>query len=301
MTPRRHGRLRRLILAAILAIIAPAFGYASTAPMTPAVVASTPAPDTPMRIRYGDTDDTFGDLYLPRTRAPHPVVVLIHGGGWAQHRSLTQFAPHARSLAEHGVAVWNIEYRRVNGAGGWPLTLTDVDNAVDALATVVQNRTGNRLDLQRVHLAGHSAGGQLAAWVAARHAPAHSGGPSGLRVRSATLMAAVLDLHHAATKGHDPHVRKLLGGRPDEVPDRYRIASPIANLPVALHITAIHGDNDRVVSPEHSRRYVTAAHSANTAKLHILPGTGHAEFTDAAAPAWSAAQATILDYTATLR
>jgi hypothetical protein len=27
-------------------------------------------------------------------------------------------------LAARGVAVWNIEYRRVNGAGGWPTTLT---------------------------------------------------------------------------------------------------------------------------------------------------------------------------------
>lgn len=112
---------------------------------------------------------------------------------WAQTRTLSEFCAQARSLAAHGVAVWNIEYRRVNGAGGWPTTLTDVDDAVTALATHVQSRVGNLLDLQQVHLAGYSAGGHLAAWVASRRAapPKKAGARPEIRIGSAALMAAV--------------------------------------------------------------------------------------------------------------
>ncbi|MEV4123770.1 alpha/beta fold hydrolase [Nocardia sp. NPDC049707] len=300
MVTDQRGRWRSLVVAVVLAV---STMYAVVERAAPPVIATDPAPTaagTPLRISYGDTPDNVGDLYLPAdgSDGPYPVVVLIHGGGWSQNRTMTQFAPMSKSLAEHGVAVWNIEYRRINGSGGWPGTLTDVGDAVNALATVVQQHCGGRLDLRRVHVAGHSAGGQLAAWVAGQHTlvsnvPAAHPMP---RILSATLMAAVLDLELAATSGRDAFVRNLLGGLPDEVPDRYQMASPIAHLPVGVHITALHGDKDRVVAPEQSRRYIAAATRAGIpANLRILPGTGHAEFTDIASPAWAAAQQTILD------
>ncbi|MGY2126593.1 hypothetical protein ACW9HJ_34565 [Nocardia gipuzkoensis] len=117
--------------------------------------------------------------------------------------------------------------------------LTDVNDAVTALATHVQPSVGNLLDLQRVHLAGYSAGGHLAAWVAGRRAVG-SGKASQrpeIHLRSVTLMAAVLDLEFAVTNGRDGFVRKLLGGSPSEVPDRYDFASPIAHLPTGLRVT----------------------------------------------------------------
>ena len=97
------------------------------------------------------------------------MVVMVHGGGWLEDHDLSYFEPLSQSLADEGVAVWNIEYRRVGGTGGWPATLADVDDATDALATSVQEAAGGRLDLEQVHLAGHSAGGHLAAWIAGRH------------------------------------------------------------------------------------------------------------------------------------
>ncbi|MFI9415195.1 alpha/beta hydrolase family protein [Nocardia gamkensis] len=294
-----HGRLRRLFTVTALTIGVLVIGFGPSDPAAPAMVDTT-STAAPLRIPYGDSADTFGELYLPNSRAGrYPIVVLIHGGGWAQSRTLGEFAAQAKSLADHGVAVWNIEYRRVNGAGGWPTTLTDVDDAVTALATRVQPLLGDKLDLQRVHLAGYSAGGHLAAWVAGRHASAsgtHRAQPQ-IRIRSITLMAAVLDLEFAATNGRDGFVRKLLGGSPSEVPDRYQLASPIAHLPTGLHITAIHGDADRVVSLEQSRRYITAAvRAGNTAELHVLHQTGHAEFTAATSPAWTTARTAIVDH-----
>ncbi|MEV6561579.1 alpha/beta hydrolase [Nocardia sp. NPDC051756] len=303
------GRIRRawkLGLATLLAVVAVIAGNTATEPVFTAAVTldTAPAvPGVPLRLAYGASPDMFGDLYLPTTgAAPYPVVVLIHGGGWSQNRTLDHVGPLAASLAQAGVAVWNIEYRRVNGVGGWPITLTDVDDAVRSLATVVNLRSGNRLDLQRVHLAGHSAGGQLAAWVAGRQTTGTERALNPIRIRSATLMAGVLDLEFAVNNGRDGYVRKLLGGRPDDVPDRYRMASPIAHLPVGVRISALHGDRDTVVAPAQSRRYVAAAQRAGeTADLQILDGIGHGEFADANSPAWAAARKTILEHVATLR
>ncbi|MFC9432181.1 alpha/beta hydrolase family protein [Nocardia sp. NPDC057030] len=301
------GTIRRawkLGLATLLAVVAVIAGNTATEPVFTAAVTldTAPAvPGVPLRIAYGTAPDMFGDLYLPTTAAaPYPVVVLIHGGGWSQNRTLDHVGPLAASLAAAGVAVWNIEYRRVNGAGGWPVTLTDADDAVRSLATVVNLRSGNRLDLRRVHLAGHSAGGQLAAWVAGRQSTEAQ--PTAVRIRSVTLMAGVLDLEFAVTNGRDGFVRRLLGGRPDDVPDRYRLASPIAHLPVGVRISALHGDRDTVVAPAQSRRYVAAARRAGqAAELRILDGTGHGEFADANSPAWAAARETILANVAALR
>ncbi|MBB5911940.1 acetyl esterase/lipase [Nocardia transvalensis] len=278
--------------------ISTSFGTAEQA--LPAAIAPSPAPaspDAPLRIPYGATDDRFGDLYLPSSgRGPYPVVVLIHGGSWSQNRTLSESAPMAAALARDGVAVWNIEYRRVNGMGGWPTTLTDAYDAFMALTTVAQQQSGDRLDLGNVHLAGHSAGGQLAALVAGRytHTMGRTEAPP-IRIRSVTLLAAVLDLRLAATTGRDGFVRKLLGGTPEEVPGRYEFASPIGQIPLGVRISALHGDRDRVVAPEQSRRYITAAGRAGTtADLRILEGVGHGDFVDPASQAWAAARATIL-------
>ncbi|WP_433654961.1 alpha/beta hydrolase family protein [Nocardia sp. CA-128927] len=292
-------------MATVLAIVVGIAGHTATEQAFPAAIAFDPAPASPLRIAYGTFPDTFGDLYLPTTGVgPYPVVVLIHGGGWSQNRTLEHVAPLALSLAQRGVAVWNIEYRRVDGAGGWPVTLTDVDDALTALATIVNPKSGNRIDLQRVHLAGHSAGGQLAAWAAGRHTGFTDNRQTiaAVRIRSATLMAAVLDLVFAVNNGRDGFVRKLLGGLPDDVPDHYQLASPIAHLPHGVRISALHGDRDRVVSPDQSRRYVSAATSAGeSADLQILDGIGHGEFADVTSPAWRAARETILDHAAMLR
>ncbi|WP_324194009.1 alpha/beta hydrolase family protein [Nocardia blacklockiae] len=305
MLATKRGRLRALAVTAVLAAVAFTTGYGAVEPAAPAVAAiGAPAtPDAPLRIDYGSGPDTFGDLYLPAGgTGPYPVVVLIHGGSWAQYRTLAQFAPQATALARQGVAVWNVEYRRVNGAGGWPVTLTDVDDAVTALATVVQQRSGRRLDLRRVHLAGHSAGGHLAAWVAGRHASPDPAARRGIRIRSLTVLAGVLDPVLAVRNGRDGAVRKLLGGGPEEVPERYQEASPIAHLPRGIHVSALHGEADRVVDPEQSRRYVAAARAAgNTTDLQLLPGVGHAEFTTPTSSAWASAFKVVLDNVERLR
>ncbi|MBO0852745.1 MAG: alpha/beta fold hydrolase [Nocardia sp.] len=292
----RHGVRRRWAVVAVLAAVLGVVGWGPVQPV-PKVAAAPVTPVSPMRVAYGSQPDMFGDLYLPPRRSGSaekcPVVVLFHGGGWLRYLSLRQFAAHASELADAGVAVWNVEYRRVNGGGGYPTTLTDADAAVGALSTVVQRRAGGRLDLDQVHLAGHSAGGQLAAWTAGRRTAGVSAG-QGVRIRSLTLMASVLDMGYAASHGRDPFVPKLLGGTPETVPDRYRFASPIDNLPRDIHITAVQGTADRLVSVQQTSRYMAAAGRANRIETHILPGVGHTPFTDVHSPAWATAREAIL-------
>ncbi len=257
--------------------------------------------DPPIRLAYGADKDNIGDLYLPDNGADGlPVVVMVHGGGWQTKYDMTYFAPISRAIADRGIAVWNIEYRR---GVDWRDTLADVDNATEALANTVQEAAGGRLDLDRVQVAGHSAGGQLAAWIAGRHTLDASapGAQPRIRPASATIMAGVFDMARAANIGNDRFVPAFLGGMPNQVPDSYRIASPIEHLPTDVAVTAIHGDSDATVSVNQSKVYVEAARSAgDSAELEILPGLGHSDFVDPTSLAWSTSVDTIAEHAASL-
>src|ERR1700724_95725 len=119
-----------------------------------------------IRLKYGDESVQFGDLYVPADEESHPVVILIHGGFWRAAYDLSLMTKLAQDLAARGIAAWNIEYRRVgNSGGGWPGTFLDVAGATDYVMTIAATY---RLDLQQVVAVGHSAGGHLALWLAAR-------------------------------------------------------------------------------------------------------------------------------------
>src|SRR5271155_5707719 len=119
----------------------------------------------PRRYRYGPHASQRADLHLPRTSGPHPLVVLIHGGSWHDHYGKIVTRPLAADLASQGWAVWNIEYRREGGGGGWPATFDDVATAIDRLREITREAAP---DLGRMVAAGHSAGRQPALWAAGR-------------------------------------------------------------------------------------------------------------------------------------
>lgn len=242
------------------------------------------------RIAYADHDHAFADLWLPAGDGAVPVVILVHGGFWRQQYALDLMDGLAASLADAGYAAWNIEYRRVGGGGGFPETFDDVAAAVDHLALLGRERGRGRLDLDRVAVVGHSAGGHLAAWVASRHVlPA--GGPGAdpsVRPVVAFPQAGVLDLVSCAEDGvGGTACPDLLGGGPDEAPERYAVASPRALLPLGVPVIAIHGSRDDIVPPAQSERYVASAVAAgDPAELVSVVGADHFDVIDPGHESW---------------
>ena len=246
------------------------------------------AAPAPITVRYGPLAGQEGDLHLP-ARGGAPVVCLLHGGFWRMPYGREQLDAVARDLAARGFAAWNLEYRRLGAAGGgWPGTFDDVAAGIDRLAGLVEE--GVALDLDRVVVCGHSAGGHLALWSAARGRGGEGRGARGIRVRAVAGAAPLADLvrvHELGLGGGA--VGELLGGAPEEMPGRFRAASPLALLPLGVPQLLLHGSADAAVPLEISRAYCRAARAAgDEVDLVELPGAGHMDFLDPASPAHAA-------------
>ena len=229
---------------------------------------------------YGRRRLNRGAWLLPRDGRELPVVVLVHGGFWSARYDRHLEDPLAEMLAGRGLAVWNIDYRGKDAP--WPATFSDVSAAVDHLTT---SRHTDRLDLARVAVVGHSAGGHLALWSASRSrlpAGAVGAGPR-VKVGLVVAQAPVTDLVTAARQGvGGGAVQALMGGGPDEQPERYAVGSPLALLPVPdVRVVLVHGDADPDVPVEQSRIYHAAAERAGMqVDLHEMAGEGHYEHLD---------------------
>ncbi len=191
-------------------------------------------------------------------------------------------------LARHGLAAWNLEYRRVGGGGGWPETFHDVAAGVDALAQL-----DAPLDLERVGAVGHSAGGQLAVWAAARpRLPARvPGAEQRVAIGAVVSQAGVLDLRLAAELSPSNEPTRALLGDPAANAWAYDVASPMEHLPLGVPQLVLHGDRDETVSMRIAEAYATRARAAgDPCELVVLPDTGHFEHIDAGSDAWRVAR-----------
>jgi acetyl esterase/lipase len=244
---------------------------------------------TPPAEAYRPGPDRFGELWRPDGAGPWPVVALLHGGFWRAGRTLELMRPLAADLAGRGYAAWNLEYRRVGQpGGGWPGTCEDVAAGLDHLAGLAERAP---LDLDRLVVAGHSAGGHLALWSAAR-AGLPSGAPGAAPQVTPWLtvsLAGVCDLHAGAADGiGEDAVAGFLGATPDQDPERYRLASPRARLPLGVRQLLVHGDADTRVPVSQSRAYAAAAAAAgDPVELVELAGVDHLAVIDPASPAWA--------------
>jgi len=249
-------------------------------------VAAMPSRAADARITYGAAPEQFGELRLPSGPGPHPVVVLIHGGCWRAEYDITHIAPLATALAAEGWAVWAIEYRRVGSpGGGWPGTFLDVGAAIDYLRTVAKTHP---LDLSRVVVTGHSAGGHLALWSASRgvlpkDSPIATADP--LVPRGVVSIAGITDIGaYASPNGCGSAVVPLMGGVPDAVSDRYTQASPVALVP-PVPVQLIVGTADTIVPRTQADAFVKAAGTRATVRL--VEGAGHFDLIAPDREAWT--------------
>jgi acetyl esterase/lipase len=242
------------------------------------------------KYRYGEDPSQWGELFLPELPGGgehRGVVVVIHGGYWRAQYGAELGEPLARDLAAHGMAAWNLEYRRAGNGGGWPHTFMDVLAGIDKLSELAG---AHSLNLGTVVALGHSAGGHLAAWAAGRDKLAHLGLPSADRqvpramngsavhLTGVVSQSGLLNLAEAEKLNlSNGAVSNLLGGSSSKYPVRHKFADPMVALPLAVPVYAVHGSDDTSVPLCESRSYVHEALAARmTAKLVMVPGDHYA-------------------------
>lgn len=266
--------------------------------VTPDVVNALPCKPADVQSAYGPAPSQYGELRLPKGDGPYPVAVVFHGGCWLSlYADLRNADALADALRDEGIATWNVEYRCVDqDGGGWPGTFLDAGSAVDHLRALAAD---HRLDLDRVITVGHSAGGHLALWTAARHrlpeeSPLWTADPLGLR--GAIVLGGPGDLKafapHADAECRQGVVAELLG-KPgvssEKLEARYRCGSPVKLLPLVVRQVMISTEHDWVVPPVLGAAYVEAARDAGDDIEHIIiQGAGHHELMVPGSVTWPA-------------
>lgn len=279
------GRARGVIGAALLCTL---FGGALAAQepasrlLRPADIDRLPLQSPGIRVPYGADSLQFGELRVPTGRGPFPVAIVLHGGCWyGPYASARNAAPLADALAASGIATWNVEYRRYDHpGGGWPGTFADVADATDHLRRLA---AAHSLDTTRIVAIGHSAGAQLAAWLATRARLATTSAlyrAAPLRVSGVVALGGVMDLREFQTRQRatcgNPAVESLLGGLPDQVPDRLAQVSPIERLPLGVPHEHVAGALDRIAPRDVLETFARAARDrGDTVTVTIIPGLGH--------------------------
>jgi acetyl esterase/lipase len=242
-----------------------------------------PMPDH--KIAYGEDASQFGELWLPAGKGPHPVVLMIHGGCWlASLPGPELLAYQADALRRAGLAVWSISYRRNDQPGGaYPGTFLDVARGADKLRELAEKYP---LDLSHVVATGHSAGGHLALWAAARpniaaDSPLKTAHP--LPIAAVVSLAGVPDLAYGARMGFcDKAIDKLVDlekrdGKGENAP-AWKDTSPMALLPLRVRQTLVHGVYDAITPPAYGYGYRRrAAEAGDTVDIVNVDEAGHFE------------------------
>ena len=248
-------------------------------------ILTLPPPPADARISYGSDHNQFGEIRVPKGKGPFPLVMNIHGGFWRAAYDLSHAGHLCAALTAKGLVTWNLEYRRVgNPGGGWPGTFEDIRSACRYLPQLAKRYT---IDLNKVVVMGHSAGGQLALCLAARESA----------VKRVVSLAGVVDLQ----KAYEMHLSNdavvaFMGGKPSEVPEHYAEADPM-KLTISRSTVQwlIHGAADDVVPSYFSRNY-TQTKQQSGANVHYLEisTAGHYELIDPRSRAWEKVADTVL-------
>jgi acetyl esterase/lipase len=286
-------KMKTTLLAAAMAGSVGGAGMAVAAPMTLQDYLALSGPAPSQHVAYGAAPSQFAELFQPAGDGPFPVAVIIHGGCWTKEfGGITQMRNMAGDLARQGVAVWNVEYRRYDeDGGGYPGMYQDVATAMDRLRVLA---TEHKLDLQRIVLVGHSAGGHLAQWAGARarlprNSPLYVADP--LPVPVVISLGGLADLRNEQAlikTSCDRDIAQLAGVASAERPDIFSDTSPGEMLPAGVRTVLIHGEHDTIapvrVGQDYARR---AKEVGDAAEVLLLPGGSHYDEVAASSPSWA--------------
>ena len=269
---------------------------ATAAPMTWDQLLARPKPQPTRTVAYGADPNQVADLWLPAGAGPFPIVVMIHGGCWQASITNRQYMNYAaEDLRRRGIAVWNIEYRAVDQpGGGYPGTFKDVGAAIDRLAIEAPHAN---VSMKRVIVLGHSAGGHLALWSAARYKLPDS---SVLHWAAPQPVAGVVDIAGIPNLKTDTDtacgadvLHKLTGPATHAHPDVYADTSPSALLPLGVPQVVIHGAQDVTVPAAVGMAYAQAARAAGDKVAFHSPRGNHVQEVTPGEPAWEDAVAAV--------
>ncbi len=254
-------------------------------------------------VRYGDRPDQLADVHVPPLRqrdsavrsGAYLLILFLHGGFWRAEYGREHTRPLAEALAAAGFVVCAPEYRRSGQrGGGWPGTFDDVAAAVDRLPMLVAKATGGLVDPAAMVLAGHSAGGHLALWAAARHrlpAGATWRVEQGARRYGIVALAAVSELVECQRLRLGGRAADaLMGGSPRRYSERYALADPVELLPAGVGARLLHGTADDLVPSSMSVDYAGRARVAgdDAVECVLLERAGHFDVIDPLSAAWPA-------------
>ncbi len=260
------------------------FRMTETVPMPSQDILDIPPPAADARLSYGADPNQFGDLRLPQTNGPFPLVMNIHGGFWRSKFDLAHAGHLCAALAAKGIATWNIEYRRVGDpGGGWSGTFEDIRAAYRYLPHIAKL---HNVDSTRVLIMGHSAGGQLAICLAAHESS----------ITRVVSLAGVVDVRQAWEQQlSDNAVAAFLGGRPEEKPEHYRVADPMQlKINHATTQMLIHGAGDDIVPSYFSRQYVEQKKNHGEDVQYVeISNAGHLDLIDPSSNAWRIVEGTV--------
>ena len=286
------NKIRGVLMAAATAGAVGAAAGAMAAPMTLQDYLALSGPAPTRHVAYGAAPSQFAELFQPAGDGPFPVAVIIHGGCWTKEfGGITQMRNMAGNLAGQGIAVWNVEYRRYDEeGGGYPGMYHDVATAMDSLRALAPQ---HQLDLSRIVLLGHSAGGHLAQWAGSRarlprSSPLYVADP--LPVPVVISLGGLADLRNeqALIKSScDRDMAQLAGAASAARPDIFSDTSPAEMLPAGVHTVLIHGEHDNIAPLRVGEDYARRARAAgDSAEVLVLPGGSHYDEVAASSPSW---------------